>query len=302
MTARSVLRGLGYMLKEVEAFVPWQAWRCALGTDFAWRQSQAAFAHDAMVGLDEFEEANEVHEPRTQCLRCGGVDTDDHQCGRKRHCPCGSATCGVCCNAAPQLPLSDSELAAVRRLMTVCDGVNFGRLSGGDYEPSLDDDELVAVRGLIQERYETLNGRMPQEKIPAGVAANGTAPAGPDLSPLASARLGGSPVGVESPAPPAGVDPPSRTSPKGDGEGPEGDRGIRSSAPSGHLNFAAWATTVIAEELADHTFGGSCECRYVSDSTDRDWQLHVAREAARSIEAALTREGKHVIVTSIYQK
>lgn len=222
MSAQSVLRGLGYMLKEVEAFVPWQAWRCALGTDFAWRQSQAAYAHDAAEGLNEFEEANEVHEPRTQCLRCGGVDTDDHQCGRKRHCPCGSATCGVCCNAAPQLPLSDSELAAVRRLMTVCDGVNFGRLSGGDYEPSLDDDELVAVRGLIQERYETLKG-IPKEKIPAGVAANGTAPAGHDLSPLASAAPGGNPVGVESPAPPAG-----------------------------HQTFIEWATPAITEVLDAH--------------------------------------------------
>jgi len=227
------------MLKEVEAFVPWQAWRCALGTDFAWRQSQAAYAHAA--GLTAFEEANEVHEPRAQCKWCGGVDTPGYDCGRQyvigRDIKVGEKYCALC-------------------------GVQLG------------------------EDYHACPART----------------AGPqqDLSPSASAAPGGNPAGVESPTPPAGVDPPSRTSPKGDGEGPPDVRAIPLSASGGHPSFAAWATTVIAEELADHTFGGSCECRYVSDSTDRDWQLHVSREAARSIEAALTREGKHVIVTQIY--
>lgn len=226
MTARSVLRGLGYMLKEVEAFVPWQAWRCALGTDFAWRQSQAAYAHDAMVGLDEFEEANEVHEPRAQCKWCGGVDTPGHDCGRQyvigRDIKVGEKYCALC-------------------------GVQLG------------------------EDYHACPART----------------AGPqqDLSPLASAGSGGNPVGVESPTPPAGVDPPSRTSPKVDGEGPAGDRGIRSSAPAGHPSFTEWATPVIADAL-DEFHGYTFE--------------YAANAIAERIEAALTQEGKHVTVTNIY--
>lgn len=77
-------------------WVPLQALRCVFGTDFARRQSQAAFAHDAQAGLAEFEEAAEVHEPRTQCVRCGGVDSPGHECGRPQQdsSPVASASTG----------------------------------------------------------------------------------------------------------------------------------------------------------------------------------------------------------------
>lgn len=263
----------------------------------------AAAEFDAEEGLAEFEEANEVHEPqgtrtvrvhaddpffyrnddgtlkpkelkgddgstwtissapRAQCMFCGDADTPGHDCGRQYH----DSTCG--------------------REHCVCKlfWQPGGFLTRAEHERAAAE-HLTPVEA-VQRR---LNRLLPKT----------------DLSPSASAAPGDNPAGVESPTPPAGVDPPSRTSPKGDGEGPPDVRAIPLSASGGHPSFTEWVTPVIAGALERHRYRGynvrRCGC-YDPDVLDRsEWENHAAELIARRIEAALTQEGKHVIVTQIY--
>jgi hypothetical protein len=133
-------------------------------------------------------------------------------------------------------------------------------------EPGLTDDELVAVRGLIQERYfDAAEAVMERVVVPEVKAArwerrirNGSPQSVP-----ASSAAGASPSGVDSFPP---------------------------NPPEGPLSFVNWAVPAILTVLEDHYIErptGLCRCGDCDTFDLAGWREHVAPLIAAHVEKAL---------------
>jgi hypothetical protein len=158
VTIRSAFRALGWIVSEI---VPGQAVRVALDRDYSRAVTRAAAAHDAVEGLNEFEAENDGLEAQycneQQPLRDGpGYFCTESPCHKGSH-----HHDGWCWT---------------------------------DSEPGLADDELIAVRGLIQERYHTdvpAAGDPPRSPQPAAGDTHPSTTIANTLNSLGACECGG---------------------------------------------------------------------------------------------------------------